>query len=667
MHPPAGEREGMAVAQNEIETAPRAEARRERVAIGLGALVVALGSAILYLRTLGAGLGGTIDSAEFQHAAYNLSIVHPTGYPKYLLLGRLWLTLLPVGEVAWRMNLLSAVFAVAALMVVYATVVYLSRSVAGGVFAAALLGTHALVWETAVVAEVNSLNLLLVGASLYALLRWAGVGAGRRWLLESAALCYGLALAHHRTSLLLAPAIAIFVIWIARQGTRITPATAARCLALLLLPWLFYLYLPLRAATTPWYTNTWANFSAEVGGASAWPVILDTIQRPLLPRVGLVWGQVFPRLVGLGTAGLAGAGLVLWARLPRAARRPGLTAPVVLLYGLGFLTICGVMVVYDVDVIGDYLALAVLLAATWAGVAAGWLLAAVRGIPRLQWRGLPAGVLVAGLVLLALPAAQVRANYAAADFSHLDERALWDTLAAADGTPQALPKDAILIGGWAHYNELRYRQTVEGWRPDLVPVVLDDLVAGGHLNLIDEWLAQGRGVFLVDPTPDITDHFATVQQGPLARVTKREELPAVAMEHPLDITFGDNIHLLGYTLQPAAPRAGGQLRITLFWRTDARLQERYVVFTHLVDEAVHKIGQKDDEPVRGYRPTVNWAPGETVVDTLVMPIDPAAAPGTYRLVVGLYTRFGERRLLAHDATGQNLGDYWEMTPVRVTR
>ena len=339
MHPQADERGGMAVAHTEIETAPRATVQRQRLAIALGALVVALGSAILYLRTLGAGLGGTIDSAEFQHAAYNLSIVHPTGYPMYLLLGRLWLTLLPLGEVAWRMNLLSAVFAVAALLVVYATVVYLGRSVAGGVFAAALLGTHALVWETAVVAEVNSLNLLLVGASLYALLRWAGVGAGRRWPLEAAALLYGLALAHHRTSLLLAPAVAIFVVWMIRQGTRVSPATVLRCVALLLLPWLFYLYLPLRAATTPWYTNTWANFSAEVGGASAWPVILDTIKRPLLPRVGLVWGQVFPRLIGLSTAGLAGAGLLLWARWPQAARRAGVTAPGLVLYGLVFLTI----------------------------------------------------------------------------------------------------------------------------------------------------------------------------------------------------------------------------------------------------------------------------------------------------------------------------------------
>ncbi len=37
-----------------------------------------------------------------------LSIFHPTGFPTYTMLGWLW-SQLPIGEVAWRMNLLSAV------------------------------------------------------------------------------------------------------------------------------------------------------------------------------------------------------------------------------------------------------------------------------------------------------------------------------------------------------------------------------------------------------------------------------------------------------------------------------------------------------------------------------------------------------------------------------
>jgi len=438
---------------------------------------------------------------------------------------------------------------------------------------------------------------------------------------------------------------------------------------LLVLPALFYLYIPLRAATTAWYTNTWANFSAEVGGASAWPVILDTLQRPLLPRVGLVWGQVFPGVVGAGVALLAALGMGLWARRDRPVTLVGATTrPVLALYGLSALAIGAVMVVYDVDVIGDYLALIVPLAATWVGVGAGRLLALARQSSRLVRGRLPLGSLALGLVLLAPLAGQVRANYANSDYSHfVAPRQFWDQLAAGAGTAPALPPAGILIAGWARYNELRYRQIVEGWRRDLYPVVLDDLLAGGHLGLIDEWLAQGRGVYLLEGTPDVLDHFAADQQGPVWRLTRRQEVQTPPLAHPLAVTFGSDLHLLGYTLEPTEPRPGGEMRITLFWQTTARLQERYVVFTHLVDDNLHKIGQRDDEPGRGYQPTVNWRPGETIVDTLVMPILPDAAPGSYHLIVGLYTRIGEKRLQATGPGGKVLGDYWEMTAVRVAR
>jgi hypothetical protein len=362
--------------------------------------------------------------------------------------------------------------------------------------------------------------------------------------------------------------------------------------------------------------------------------------------------------------------LLLWARFPRSGWRDAPVLPVLSLYLLSFLAICGVMVIYDVDVIGDYLALTVPLVATWVGVAAGWSLALVRARRWFMLGALPLGAAVLGAALLLVPAEQIRNNYTADDYSHFAEpRQFWQGIAAWDGTAQALPPHAFVIGGWARYNELRYLQTVEGWRPDLYPVVLDDLIAGDRLPLIDDWLAQtdGQGVFLLDATPDILDHFAATDRGAIWQITRRQEAPAVTMQHPLDITFGSDIHLLGYTLQPERPRAGDTLRITLFWQTDARLQERYVEFTHLIDNNLRKIGQRDDEPGHGYRPTVNWAPGQIIVDTLDMPILPDAPPGKYRLIVGLYTRLGEKRLPVADAAGRPLGDYWEMTPVQIGR
>ena len=72
---------------------------------------------IVYILTLSPGaLGG--DPGELQFVPAILSIPHPTGTPLYLILGKIW-SLLPLGpNVAWRMNLLAAVSAALAVLVV---------------------------------------------------------------------------------------------------------------------------------------------------------------------------------------------------------------------------------------------------------------------------------------------------------------------------------------------------------------------------------------------------------------------------------------------------------------------------------------------------------------------------------------------------------------------
>ena len=78
----------------------------------------------IYIRTLAPSLllG---DSAEFQTLAVTLGMTHPTGYPVYLLLGKLF-TLLPVGTIPARVNLLSAVCGALALGLLYLLVIVLA-------------------------------------------------------------------------------------------------------------------------------------------------------------------------------------------------------------------------------------------------------------------------------------------------------------------------------------------------------------------------------------------------------------------------------------------------------------------------------------------------------------------------------------------------------------
>src|SRR6185436_16193683 len=60
------------------------------------------------------------DSGELVAAVHVLGIPHPTGYPLYVLLGKLWTLLLPAGSIAWRMSLFSAACAAAACGALYA-------------------------------------------------------------------------------------------------------------------------------------------------------------------------------------------------------------------------------------------------------------------------------------------------------------------------------------------------------------------------------------------------------------------------------------------------------------------------------------------------------------------------------------------------------------------
>src|SRR5262245_63419269 len=78
--------------------------------------------AVVLFAVYAAGACPTIyvgDSGELAAAVYVLGIPHPTGYPLYVLLGKLWTLLIPFGSVAYRLSLFSAVCAALACAVLY--------------------------------------------------------------------------------------------------------------------------------------------------------------------------------------------------------------------------------------------------------------------------------------------------------------------------------------------------------------------------------------------------------------------------------------------------------------------------------------------------------------------------------------------------------------------
>lgn len=197
-------------------------------ALPLAALTTAIALTV-YAPTVARDLTWAGDGGELITASMTLGVPHPPGYPTYVLLGRLF-ALLPAGAVAWRFNLFSAVCAAAAagLLAVATRQAWGGRARPVAAVAAALAFAFLpLVWSQAVVAEVYSLNLLLVAAFLAV---WAARGPGL-----ASGLCLGLALTTHLTSLLLLPAALLA----AGPGrARLLAGCALGLLPLLALPWL---------------------------------------------------------------------------------------------------------------------------------------------------------------------------------------------------------------------------------------------------------------------------------------------------------------------------------------------------------------------------------------------------------------------------------------------
>ena len=221
-----------------------AGSRRSAWWVALGAGLVAF---VVYLRTLLPGIAFG-DWGEMQTVPHVLGVAHPTGYPTYVLIA--WLAeLLPFGSVAFRANLLSAVFVgatVGTLVLIGLRLGVRPAIAAGGALALGAVGT---VWAAATVLEVNPLHLLFGALLLHRSLVWADRRSTRDLVIGG--LLVGLALGNHLLTLFLAPFVGLFVLWAGRRELRARPWILAGAAGAGLLGLAVYVYIPLAASLSP--------------------------------------------------------------------------------------------------------------------------------------------------------------------------------------------------------------------------------------------------------------------------------------------------------------------------------------------------------------------------------------------------------------------------------
>jgi mannosyltransferase len=143
-----------------------------------------------------------------------------------------------------------------------------------------------------------------------------------------------------------------------------------------------------------------------------------------------------------------------------------------------------------------------------------------------------------------------------------------------------------------------------------------------------------------------------------------EAAVSAEIQHPLDLLLGEEIALLGYSISSSEVEAGDILQLTLFWQASKHIDQRYKVFTHVLDGRSQIVGQRDAEPVGGTRPTTTWQEGEVVADNYGVLVLPGTPPGEHQLEIGMYSlETGERLPVSQD--GEPLGDRVLLEPIQV--
>jgi hypothetical protein len=415
------------------------------------------------------------DAAEFQTIGVIGGVPHQP-YPLWCLIAKSF-ALLPIGEPAFRITLLSIVFGCVTIAFLFHFVIRITSDAAAAAAAAVVLGLSMTFWRNAVVAEVYTMNTFLFVSLLIAAVRWLTTHSRRDWLLFMFTL--GLLISHHQVNIALLPAIALAAAWHREEIRRHVPATFLVAGAVIfLIPFSLYLYTyVIDRLSTPmnWYDNYGKYLYAAAGNdPGAFENFFERIRfqmfvgrlGPFLPTAGefvsrlAVWlRNVFSFELPVAASLLAVGGFLFTCRIKwRVA---------VLALAAAFPTVFLALVVGG-GVTRDVYSLAVL---TLLAILAGVCTARLRGYRR-RWHigshALPIMVLVLVFLFpyLQLSFSPGRLNWLAGDnaskyFHHL-QASNDDGRTLANSAAETIPRGSLVFAEWSESNVLKYAKLVAG-------------------------------------------------------------------------------------------------------------------------------------------------------------------------------------------------------------
>jgi hypothetical protein len=180
----------------------------------------------------------------------------------------------------------------------------------------------------------------------------------------------------------------------------------------------------------------------------------------------------------------------------------------------------------------------------------------------------------------------------------------------------------VIVSGW-------WVLSPAHWRRSILSIVLA-IMFGLAL-----WLPFGVVASQYFPAPFLTE----------------SDLPADLAR--LDLTYRDELKLIGVKVGAAVVRPGERVPVTAYWQALKPMTTNYSVFVHLIGRGYQNVGQFNTYPGLGLRPTRTLQPGQIVADTYPVLVEGGTAAPTRLLVnMGLFD-FNEPGRPGIEATGSD--------------
>ncbi|MBN1634714.1 MAG: DUF2723 domain-containing protein [Ignavibacteria bacterium] len=346
-------------------------------------------SFIVYILTLAPGVF-FVDSGELAVACIKLGIAHPTGYPLFTLIGRIF-SLIPSSEPIYILNFASALFSSVAVFIFFYLISYIlylterlnkigsdkkkkfpavpeNINYAISFSASLILAFSFTFWNTANSIEVYNLHkvflvllLLVFLKSLYSDLQKKNETAdsGKYWILF--AFLTGLSFTNHLSTLYLG--FGIMVLYFVKYGFN---KESFKRLLFLIIPFILgisaYIYLFLRSENAPisWgYPHNWENFVRHISGKQfmVWmnPFSIDDVKIKQFNH----FIEIYPRELSIPVLLIIIIGLI---ELYRKSTKFFIFTLLI------FFTTLWIACSYDIYDIDSYFLAAFIISVLWAGI-----------------------------------------------------------------------------------------------------------------------------------------------------------------------------------------------------------------------------------------------------------------------------------------------------------